>query len=158
MQKASAVLVIVFARKAKYGDAADIIRSQQRFIATMQGRSATFFTFSGAQFDEAAFEAQLTGERMTLMIALYWILKLKARFLSGDYAEALAAADKVKPLLSAADPHIQLLDYFYYTALTVAALYENATADEQNRWPDLLTAHQEQLHEWTDNYLSLSET
>ena len=35
--------------------------SQQRFIATMQGRTATFSTFSDAQFDEAAFEAQLTG-------------------------------------------------------------------------------------------------
>ena len=33
------------------------------------------------------------------MICWYWILKLKARFLSGDYAEALAAADKAKPLL-----------------------------------------------------------
>jgi hypothetical protein len=34
------------------------------------------------------------------MICLYWIRKLKARYLSGDYAEALAAADKAKPLLS----------------------------------------------------------
>ena len=32
--------------KAKYGDVADIIISQQRFIATMQGRTATFSTFS----------------------------------------------------------------------------------------------------------------
>ncbi|MGC1299186.1 MAG: histidine kinase, partial [Alloacidobacterium sp.] len=114
-----------FHREAKYGDAADIIRSQQRFVATMQGRTATFSTFSDAQFDEAAFEAQLTGNRMTLMICWYWILKLKARFLSGDYAEALAAADKAKPLLWAAAAQINLLDYFYYTALTVAALYEN---------------------------------
>ena len=37
------------------------------------------------------------------MICWYWILKLKARFLSGDYAEALAAADKAKPLLQACD-------------------------------------------------------
>ena len=36
---------------------------------------------------------------MPFMICLYWILKLKARFLSGDYAEALAAADKAKALL-----------------------------------------------------------
>ena len=35
---------------------------------------------------------------MNTMICLYWILKLKARFLSGDYTEALAAAVKVKPL------------------------------------------------------------
>jgi PAS domain S-box-containing protein len=140
-----------FIRKAKYADGADIIGSQQRFIATMQGRTAAFSTFSDAQFDEAAFEAQLTGDRISLMIAWYWILKLKARFLSGDYPEALAAADKAKALLWAST-HIQLLDYFYYTALTVTACYEKASADEQTGWRDLLTAHQEQLREWAENY------
>jgi predicted ATPase/signal transduction histidine kinase/GAF domain-containing protein/CheY-like chemotaxis protein len=144
--------VLDFARAAKYGDAGHIIVCQQRFIATMQGRTATFSTFSDAQFDEATFEAQLSGDRMSAMIAWYWILKLKARFLSGDYVEALAAADKAKALLSAAAAQIQLLDYFYYTALTVAALYENAAADEQDGWHGLLTAHREQLREWADNY------
>ena len=95
-------MALDFARKAKYGDVADIIVSQQRFIATMQGRTATFSTFSDAQFDEGAFEAQLAEGRMPLMICWYWIVKLKARFLSGDYAEALAAADKAKQLLGAA--------------------------------------------------------
>jgi PAS domain S-box-containing protein len=143
-----------FVRKAGFRDMADAIVSQQRFIATMQGRTGTFSTFSDAQFDEATFEAQLTGEGMTLMICcFYWILKLKARFLSGDYAEALAAADKAKPLLWAAAAQIQSLDYFYYAALTVAALYEEASDDEQTGWRDLLTAHQEQLGEWADNYL-----
>jgi predicted ATPase/signal transduction histidine kinase len=140
-----------FAREARYADAADIIRSQQRFIATMQGRTATFSTFGDAQFDEATFEAQLIADGMTLKICFYWILKLKARFLSGDYAEALAAADKAMPLLAAAAAQIQLLDYFYYTALTVTALYEKAPNDEQNRWHDLLTVHQEQLREWAEN-------
>jgi PAS domain S-box-containing protein len=140
-----------FVRKAKYADAADIIVSQQRFIATMLGRTAAFSTFSDAQFDEATFEMQLTGDRISLMIAWYWILKLKARFLSGDYPEALAAADKAKALLWAS-AHIQLLDYFYYTALTVSALYENASADEQTGWLGLLTAHREQLREWADIY------
>ncbi|HEY1942297.1 MAG TPA: AAA family ATPase [Roseiarcus sp.] len=139
-----------FVRKAGFRDIADIIVTQQRFIATMQGRTATFSTFSDAQFDEASFEAQLTGDRMTLMICWYWIFKLKARFLSGDYAAALAAADKAKPLLWASRIHIQLLDYFYYAALTVAALFEKASAEDQARWRDLLTAHREQLREWAD--------
>ena len=150
------------ARKAKFGDAADMIVSQQRFIATMLGQTTTFSTFSDAQFDEPTFEAQLTGGG-SLAIAAYWILKLKARFLSGDYAEALAAADKAKPhlaaaadlakpLLSAAIVLIQLLDYFYYAALTVTALYETASADKQAEWHDLLAAHLEQLREWADNY------
>ena len=141
-----------FAREAKFGDAADINLSQQRFIATMQGRTATFSTFSDAQFDETTFEAQLTGDRMALMTCWYWILKLKARFLSGDYAEALTAADKAKPLLSNAAAQIQLLDYYYYAALAVAALYENASAGKQQEWRELLTAHLEQLSEWSESY------
>jgi PAS domain S-box-containing protein len=145
-------MALDLAWEAKYGDASHIIISQQRFIATMQGRTATLSTFSDAQFDEAAFEVHLTEDCMSLTIAWYWILKLKARFLSGDYAEALAAANKAKPLLLATHVLIELLDYFYYTALTVSALYENASADEQQKCRDLLTAHQEQLHEWAENY------
>jgi predicted ATPase/signal transduction histidine kinase len=141
-----------FVRKAGFRDMADAIVSQQRFIATMQGRTATFSTFSDAQFDETAFEAQLMGDRTTTMVCLYWIVKLKTRFLSGDYAEALAAADKAKALLWASAVWIQLLDYFYYAALTVTALYEKASVDEQNRWHDLLMAHREQLREWADSY------
>jgi predicted ATPase len=75
-----------FVRKARFHDVAAVIVSQQRFIATMQGRTATFSAFSDAQFDEAAFEAQLTGDRTATMVCLYWILKLQTRFLSGDYA------------------------------------------------------------------------
>jgi PAS domain S-box-containing protein len=145
-------MALDFVRNAGFRDMADTIVSQQRFIAIMQGRTATFSTFNDAQFDEATFEAELTGDRMPLMICFYWIFKLQARFLSGDYAEALSAADKVKPLLSTAAAQIQLLDYFSYTALTVAALYDKASADEQNTWRELLTAHREQLREWTETY------
>ena len=145
-------MALDFARKAGFRDAADIIASQQRFIATMQGRTATLSTFSDVEFDEATFEAQLTDDRMTYMIHEYWVLKLRARFLSGNYAEALAAAGNARPLLWSAAGHIPLLDYFYYFALTVAALYEKASANQQTEWRDLLTTHREQLREWAENY------
>ena len=140
-----------FVRKARFRDVADIIVSQQRFVATMQGRTANFSTFNEPQFDEALFEAQLTGDRMRAMVCFYWIVKLKARFLSGDYVEALAAADKAKELLWVSGGHLELLDYFYYAALTVAALYENGSPDQQKKWRDLLSAHREKLHEWAEN-------
>jgi PAS domain S-box-containing protein len=146
-------MAVDFAREAKFGDAESVFRSQQRFTATMQGRTANFSTFSDGQFDEVTFEAQLTPDRMPMLICWYWILKLKARFLSGDYAEALAAADKAKLfLVGSARLSNQVLDYFLYAALTVAALYENASVDEQTRWRELLRAHSEQLREWAENY------
>jgi PAS domain S-box-containing protein len=141
-----------FVRKARFLDLADNVVIQQRFIATMQGRTATLSTFSDAHFDEAAFEAQLTVDRMPLIISLYWILKLKARFLSGEYAEALAAADRAKALLWAPAGQVQLIDYHYYDALTVSALYEKGSADDQIGWRNLLAVHLEQLREWADNY------
>ncbi|HEY0565314.1 MAG TPA: AAA family ATPase, partial [Terriglobales bacterium] len=145
-------MALDFVQQAGFRDVADIIRSQQRFITTMQGRTATFSTFSDASFDEATFEAQLTADRLAQLVCYYWIVKLKTRFLSGDHAEALEAANKAKPLLGAAAAQIQLLDYFYYTALTVSALYENASAEEQPGWRELLTAHREQLREWAETY------
>jgi PAS domain S-box-containing protein len=142
-------MALDFARTAKFRDVVDLIGSQQRFIASMQGRDATF---SDEPFDEAAFEAQLTAARTPTVICLHWIRKLKARYLSGDYAEAQAAADKAKALLRISTVQLQLLDYFYYAALTVAALYEEASADQQTGWRDLLTAHREQLREWAETY------
>ena len=151
MQRESEV-ALDFVRNAKFRDYTDAIVSQQRFIATMQGRTAAFSTFSDGHFDEAAFEVQLTANRSALIVFFYWIMKLKARFLSGDYAEAVAAAGNAEPLLWAGAAHIQVLDYFYYTALAVAALYENADAEQQTRWRQLLETHREQLHKWVDNY------
>ena len=142
---------LAFVRRAGFRDFADMIACQQRFVAMMQGRTASFSTFSDAEFDEATFEAAL-AERMPLLVCLHWILKLKARFLSGDYPEALAAAKQAKEVLWAHSAQIVLLDYFSYTGLAVAALYEKGSADEQPAWRELLTAHRKQLSDWAENY------
>ena len=139
------------ARKARYDDGAAMFVSQQRFITTMQGRTTSFSTFSDARFDEATFETQLTAGRMPLMICSYWVLKLKAQFLSGNYAEALAAVEKAMPLLQVVDFPVLLMDYFFYAALTVAARYETASADQQAAWRKLLMEHRDQLREWAEN-------
>jgi len=134
-------IALDFVQRARVHVVADIILNQQRFIATMQGRSATFSTPNESQFD--GLPSSETHRRIT---------KLKTRFMLGDYAEALAAAEKVKPLLRVVAAQILFFDYYYYTALTVAALYENSSAHEQSGWRNLLAQHREQLREWADNY------
>ncbi len=145
-------MTLDFVRGAKFRDFADAIVTQQRFIATMLGRTTTFSTFSDAQFDEGAFEAQLTGDRMPMMVCSYWLFKLKARFLAGDYVAALSAGQQAQPMLSAVVGLLSWFDYFYYTALTVSALYETASTDQQQAWGELLTTHREQLGEWAEIY------
>jgi GAF domain-containing protein len=124
-------MALDFVQRAKVHVVADCILNQQHFIATMQGRSATF----SIVVTESRFDGLPSSE------AHRWIPKLKSRFMLGDYGEALAAAAQ-----------ILFFDYYYYAALTVAALYENSSTDEQSEWRDLLAAHREQLREWANNY------
>jgi predicted ATPase/signal transduction histidine kinase len=138
-----------FVRKAKFRDYEERIVSQQQFIQCMRGETSTFSTFSDTNFDEASFEAQLTGDRA--MVCWYWILKLQARFISGDHEAAIAAAQKAKALLWTSTGCIQLLDYHYFTALVIAAAFEKAPQERQREWRQALSAHVEQLREWTDN-------
>ncbi|MBV9297801.1 MAG: serine/threonine-protein kinase PknK, partial [Verrucomicrobia bacterium] len=138
-----------FVRKTKSPDYVDRIITQQQFIKSMQGRTTSFSTFDDPHFNEATFEAQLPSDRA--IACWYWILKLQARFISGDYETAIAASQKAKLLIWAATGCIQLPDYHYYTALTITALFETALPDRQNEWREALTAHLEALREWVEN-------
>jgi PAS domain S-box-containing protein len=138
-----------FVRKAKSRDYLDRVVSQQQFIRTMRGRDAIFSTFGDTHLDEAAFEVQPTGDRA--IACWYWILKLQTRFMLGDYEAAMAAAQKAKLLLWAATGCIQLLDYYYYTALAIAAVIKTAPPDRQREWRETLTAHMEQLRGWAES-------
>jgi len=157
---------LAFASKFKFYDVADIVVSQQRFIQNMRGHTLHFGTFDDAQFDqdalggvavdwaafdEAVFEAQLSEDRMATMICWYWILKVQARFMSGDYEVAIAAAEKAKSLLWSSGGFIQLLDYHYYTALAIAAICETPPPAQRNALRVQLAAHREQLQEWAES-------
>jgi len=139
-----------FDRKVKFRDVADLIVSQQRFIQNMRGQTTTFSSFSDAQFDEGRFEAQLTADRMIRMVCYYWTLKLEARFISGDYDAARLAAQKAKSLLWSAKIHIHSVDYYFYNALTIAAIHETSGLQKQAEGFEELKQCLERLREWSE--------
>ena len=137
-----------FVRKARFRDVADIMVSQHRLIASLRGLAAP----EAAALDEAAFEAQLSGQRMPAVAGWYWTVKMQERYLSGDYPAALAAARQAAPLAPDLGHNIKMLDYVYYAALTTAAGYDTVGADEQPAWRERLAAFQARLREWAANY------
>src|SRR5258708_22393165 len=70
----------------------------------------------------------------------------------GDYEAAIAAAQKAKLLLWAATGCIQLLDYYYYTALAIAAVIKTAPPDMQGEWRETLSAHIEHLRDSAESF------
>jgi PAS domain S-box-containing protein len=137
---------LAFVRKAKSPDYVDRVTTQRQFIQTMRGQTKSLSTFSNALFDERNFEAKLADDRA--ITCWYWVLKLQARFISDDYDMAMAAALNAERLLWAATGCIQLSEYHYYSALTIAALYTTAAPGQQNTWREKLAVHLEQLGEW----------
>jgi PAS domain S-box-containing protein len=138
-----------FVLKVRLHDTADVIVSQQRFILNMRGETATFSSFSNAQFEEKKFEAQLTDDRMPHLVCYYWILKLQARFISGDFDVAIDAAQKAKPLLWSAEFLIESVNYYFYSALTIAATYETTGSRMQSAGLEVLKQSLELLGEWS---------
>jgi predicted ATPase/signal transduction histidine kinase len=137
--------------KSKFVAGAETVLSQQQFVRCMQGQTFNFASFSDACFDEAAFEAHIVGESgWATMTCWHWILRLRAAFLSGRYEAALAAAEKAKAILWATAGCIQLLDYHYYAALSITALFGTTGANMRSGWREALDVHVSQLRHWAE--------
>jgi PAS domain S-box-containing protein len=140
-----------FVRRAKYLDAVDVIIGQQQLIRNLRGQTANFSTFIDKKFDEESFEARLIEDRMASKISRYWILKVQARFMSGDYRAGFAAAKRAKKVHWCSEAFFHSLDYYYYTADGGGALRESV-GRRTTRLARTPGGHQEQLREWAANY------
>ena len=140
-----------FVTRAKSRDYVNRIVSQQQFIKCMRGQTAGLSTFNDTHLDEGEFETRLISSGTETVECWYWVLKLQARFISGDYGEALAASKKARPLLRVTIGCIQSIDYHYYTALVIASMFESAPAATQRIWREQLALHAEQLRDWAEN-------
>src|SRR5436853_440477 len=107
-----------FAQKARFGLVIEIITAQLQLIRTLRGLTPTFGSFDCEQFDERRFEGHLASQRnLALPECWYWIRKLQARVLAGDYRSAIEAASKAQPLLWTSPSFFETAEYEFYGGL-----------------------------------------
>jgi PAS domain S-box-containing protein len=145
-----------FARKVRFGAVIDHISSQLGLIRTLRDSTPTFGSFDDGQFNEIRFERHLAAATAAQPGCFYWILKLQARFFSGDYASAVEASLEARRLLWTASSHFETAEYHFYSALARAAAAHSATfsfAEGSAREDHLraLAKHHQQLALWADN-------
>ncbi|HTB15996.1 MAG TPA: PAS domain-containing protein, partial [Bryobacteraceae bacterium] len=131
-----------FAQKAKFGLLIFIINTQLGIVRTLRGSTTKFGSFDHTDFDETAFELHL-GSYPALVHCWYWIRKLQARFFANDFASALEASLKAKPLLLTS-PSFELAEYEFYSALARAACCDSASGQSREHL-DALGDHYKQL-------------
>src|SRR5260221_13146069 len=104
----------------------------------MRGQAPFVSPVGSEKLNELASEARVIEGSLPINVCWSWILKLRARFLMGDYQGAIEAALKAKPLLWTSEWHIQLVDYCFYGALAILAVQESTAREGTGkRFPDL---------------------
>jgi predicted ATPase/signal transduction histidine kinase len=139
-----------FGQKARFGPVVDIVTTQLGFIRTLRGLTPEFGSFCDDGFDEGRLEQHLEASP-SFIACWYWIRKLQARFYAADYAQAVAAAAKARPLLQATSGLFEEADYHFYAALATAAASDSATPDERREHSEALAEHLKRLALWAEH-------
>jgi PAS domain S-box-containing protein len=139
-----------FARSIDFPDGIDLVLGTTRAIACLRGQTQGLHDLNGPDFNQDAFEARLTGDRVRVVVSWYWTRKTMLDFLAGDYEAALASADKVPPGPYIKIVLLQQLDYHYYAALALAIRMEQAVDETRDALRERLLSHHQQIKMWAE--------
>jgi PAS domain S-box-containing protein len=143
---------LAFARKIQFGIVIDNIATQLALIRTLRGSTATFGCFNGAEFDEAQIERRLSSDPGSAFSACwYWIRKLQARFLAGDYSAAVDAWSNAQPLSWTAECFLEEAEACFYGALSHAASCDAARPAQFRQYVEALTGYHTLLVQWAEH-------
>ena len=139
-------------RRRGSGSVIDLIAIQLGLIRTLRGLTPKFGSFDDAQFDELRIERRLAGNPDLARAEFsYWIRKLQARFLAGDYTAAVNASSRAQSLLWIARFAVETAEYHFYGALSHAASCDSAASDQHASHREALATHHRQLEIWAAN-------
>jgi PAS domain S-box-containing protein len=143
---------LAFAEKARFGLVIDFIAAQVALVRMLRGLTPAFGCLDHGQFNELHIERLLSGNPVSPIAACwYWIRKLQARYIAGDYATAMDAVSQAQRLLWTTSAHFEEAEYHFYGALTRAAACNSAPDGERQQHIDAVAAHYRQHQVWARN-------
>jgi predicted ATPase/signal transduction histidine kinase len=116
-------LGLSFARRVRFKDVEDILELQKRYVHSLMGGPALHGNFGTVVDGQMTFDADLLDTQMTTLRFWIWLLKGVSCYFHGEYRHALYCLAEAGELKWATPAHIHLLDYHFYTALTLAKVY-----------------------------------
>ena len=141
-----------FASKVVFGIVIRVLTTQLAFIRTLRGLTTKFGSLNDGHFDEIQFELQSSrNPSWALAECRYWIRKLQARFLAGDYSSAIRASLNGERLLWTSHSFFEVAEYHFYGALARAAAFDSATEGSRQEHFEALANHHRQLAIWAEN-------
>ena len=138
-----------FSRQAQILVLEEILEIALARIRMLRGATPKFGSLDDGEVDEQRMERQFASTPgVSGNQCWYWICKLQARFMAGDYAGAVDASSRMKPLLSVSGTVMVVADYHLYSALAHAAFCGLLPVAERTLHLDVLASHDRQLAKW----------
>ncbi|MGA7634736.1 MAG: ATP-binding protein [Terriglobales bacterium] len=143
---------LAFAQKVRFGLVIDHLTAQLGLIRTLRGLTPKFGFFNDEEFDELRFERRLASNpALAELECWYWVRKLQARFFAGLYASALDASLNAQRQLWTSPSQFETAELSFYGALSLSALWDSGSLDEQKQRFEDLMLHHRQLELWAEN-------
>jgi predicted ATPase/signal transduction histidine kinase len=141
-------LGLSFARRVRFKDVEDILELQKRFVHSLTGGPGLPGNFGVVVDGRMTFDADLLDTQMTTLRFWMWLLKGVSCYFQGAYQDALYCLAEAGELKWATPAHIHLLDYHFYTALTLAKVHtgDDDAADAVAR----IEPHLARLRTWAN--------
>jgi PAS domain S-box-containing protein len=138
-----------YARKIRFGLVINFIENQLALIRMLRGSSPIFGRLDDDAFNEGRIEGRLRQPSL-LFETWYWVRKMQARFLAGQYEEAIEAGAKARPLLWTSYGFLEEAEFCFYDALARAAWCNSASVEERKSQHEIITRHHRDLQSWAE--------
>ena len=143
---------LAFVNKTHFSIITTIITTQLALVRTLRGLTLRLGCFDDRQFNELRIEHHLSSNSVFGLAACwYWIRKLQARYIAGDFETAVDAASKAQRLLWTSSMFAEEAEYHFYGALARAVYSELVPSGERQQQLDAVAAHHKQLRVWAEN-------
>jgi PAS domain S-box-containing protein len=140
--------MLAFGQKVRFLPGIQLCSVALALVRTLRGASTRFGLLEDEFFGEQRLEREFANPKdKPGGQAWYWICKLQARFMAGDYAVALDAAGRARPLLDTPTTIMQVADYHFYSALSYTASCNSGFPGEGSA-EVALSLHHRQLADW----------
>jgi tetratricopeptide (TPR) repeat protein len=140
---------LAFCKTAAFADYTDAVATQAALVRNLRGLTRDFGSLDDEQFDERQMENHFaTQPHIEAAECWYWIRKLQARYLAGDYEAALEASHHAQGLLARSPGMLERAEHEFYSALTRATLCDSPSSYERQQHFEAIIAHHQQLEVW----------
>jgi len=140
-----------FSQKSSNQWATDGLLGFQITLSNLTGRSPNKLDFALGELDDIQYLQTCQANNGFAWLCTFNIFKSQVLYLYGEYGKALQCALLAAENIAFVLGHFQSSEQNFHYSLILAALYETASASEQEQYWEQLRANQTQLKIWADN-------